>query len=110
MKRLWSRLGVRAASVSLLLAGLVGGVYVGQTQDFEKQSAEFCLRVRDNSVGLSGAVRGAGMGHELVRALATSLGGRALIADAQPGLEVKIMFPAGPDSPSGATEPEPPSV
>jgi two-component sensor histidine kinase len=77
---------------------------------FQKQSADFCLRVRDNGVGLNGAVRGAGMGQELVRALATSLGGRALIADAQPGLEVKIMFPADPDSPSGATQAEPPSV
>ncbi|MBG0561657.1 lytic transglycosylase domain-containing protein [Actinoplanes aureus] len=49
MKRLWSRLGVRAASVSLLLAGLVGGVYVGQTQDFEKQSAETALVVQANA-------------------------------------------------------------
>ncbi|MEU4421951.1 transglycosylase SLT domain-containing protein [Actinoplanes sp. NPDC024001] len=49
MKRLWSRLGVRAASVSLLLAGLVGGVYVGQTQDFQEQSAETALVVQANA-------------------------------------------------------------
>ncbi|MFC7527916.1 transglycosylase SLT domain-containing protein [Actinoplanes sp. GCM10030250] len=40
MKRLWSRLGVRAASVTLLLAGLVGGVYLGQNQDIQEQSAQ----------------------------------------------------------------------
>jgi hypothetical protein len=49
VKRLWSRLGVRAASVSLLLAGLVGGVYVGQSQDFQEQSAETALVVQANA-------------------------------------------------------------
>ena len=32
MERLWSRIGIRVASVGLLLGGLVGGVYVGQQQ------------------------------------------------------------------------------
>ncbi|MEU8236953.1 lytic transglycosylase domain-containing protein [Actinoplanes missouriensis] len=39
MKRLWSRLGVRTASVGLLLTGLVGGVYLGQNRELEQQSA-----------------------------------------------------------------------
>ncbi|MEU4562119.1 lytic transglycosylase domain-containing protein [Actinoplanes sp. NPDC023936] len=39
MKRLWSRLGVRAASVGLLVTGLVGGVYLGQNRELEQQSA-----------------------------------------------------------------------
>jgi two-component sensor histidine kinase len=65
---------------------------------FQKQSSDFCLIIRDNGVGLGGAVRGTGIGQELVRGLALSLGGRVLIEDAQPGLEVKVMFPADPDS------------
>ncbi|BCJ52073.1 hypothetical protein Asp14428_35480 [Actinoplanes sp. NBRC 14428] len=37
MDRLWSRVGVRAASVGLLLAGLTGGVYLGQNRQSEQQ-------------------------------------------------------------------------
>ena len=33
MNRLWTRVGVRLASVGVLLAGLAGGVYLGQTRD-----------------------------------------------------------------------------
>ncbi len=33
MNRLWSRIGVRSASVGLLVAGLAGGVYLGQHRD-----------------------------------------------------------------------------
>ncbi len=76
----------------------------GQVEvQFQRQSADFCLRVRDNGAGLGGAVRGTGMGQDLVRGLAASLGGRAVIEDAQPGVEVKILFPADPDSISDAT-------
>jgi hypothetical protein len=39
VKRLLSRVGVRAASVTLLLAGLVGGVYLGQNQELEETSS-----------------------------------------------------------------------
>jgi hypothetical protein len=37
VNRLWSRVGVRAASVGLLLAGLGGGMYLGQNQDVQRQ-------------------------------------------------------------------------
>jgi two-component sensor histidine kinase len=69
---------------------------------FQKRSSEFCLAVHDNGVGLAGAVRGSGMGQELVRALAQGLGGRVSVEDAQPGLQMTITFPADP-----ATSPAP---
>ncbi|GAA4593206.1 hypothetical protein BJY16_000893 [Actinoplanes octamycinicus] len=40
MNRLWSRLGVRTASVGLLVAGLGGGVYLGQDRDDQQMSAQ----------------------------------------------------------------------
>ncbi|WP_250027724.1 lytic transglycosylase domain-containing protein [Paractinoplanes maris] len=40
MNRLWSRVGVRVASVSLLLAGAATGIYLGQDQEVQQQSAE----------------------------------------------------------------------
>ncbi|SDT76525.1 lytic transglycosylase domain-containing protein [Actinoplanes derwentensis] len=40
MKRLWSRLGVRAASVGVLAAGLTGGVYLGQDRDVPQQQQQ----------------------------------------------------------------------
>ncbi|MEV6345796.1 lytic transglycosylase domain-containing protein [Actinoplanes sp. NPDC051851] len=46
MKRLWSRLGVRALSVGLLASGLGGGVYLGQNRDIQQQSAEAQLVVQ----------------------------------------------------------------
>ncbi|GGN55870.1 hypothetical protein GCM10010112_07100 [Actinoplanes lobatus] len=48
MKRLWSRLGVRAASVGILAAGLTGGVYLGQDRDVQQQGAEAQLVAQAN--------------------------------------------------------------
>ncbi|MDI6099724.1 lytic transglycosylase domain-containing protein [Actinoplanes sp. NEAU-A12] len=48
MKRLWSRLGVRAASVGLLVAGLTGGVYLGQNRDIQQQGAQAQMIVQAN--------------------------------------------------------------
>ncbi|MEV0897626.1 lytic transglycosylase domain-containing protein [Actinoplanes sp. NPDC049802] len=48
MKRLWSRLGVRAASVGLLVAGLTGGVYLGQDRDVQQQGAQAQLIAQAN--------------------------------------------------------------
>ena len=45
MNRLWSRVGVRAASVGLLLTGLAGGVYLGQ-DDVELQAVPTQLVVQ----------------------------------------------------------------
>ncbi|MEV4704099.1 transglycosylase SLT domain-containing protein [Actinoplanes sp. NPDC049316] len=39
MNRLWSRVGIRAASVGLLVAGVIGGVYLGQDREVQAQSA-----------------------------------------------------------------------
>lgn len=43
MNRLWSRLGVRAASVGLLLTGVAGGVYLGQDQEVKQLSVQQSL-------------------------------------------------------------------
>ena len=40
MNRLWSRVGVRATSVGLLLVGLAGGIYLGQGREVQQRSAE----------------------------------------------------------------------
>lgn len=40
MNRLWSRVGVRAASVGLLVAGLIGGVYLGKDRAVQQRSAD----------------------------------------------------------------------
>ncbi|GIE79502.1 hypothetical protein Aph02nite_54520 [Actinoplanes philippinensis] len=48
MKRLWSRMGVRAASVGLLVLGLTGGVYLGQNRDVQQQSAQAQLVLQAN--------------------------------------------------------------
>ncbi|GIE27743.1 hypothetical protein Ait01nite_007880 [Actinoplanes italicus] len=48
MKRLWSRMGVRAASVGLLVLGLTGGVYLGQNRDVQQQTVEAQLVVQAN--------------------------------------------------------------
>jgi hypothetical protein len=37
VNRLWSRVGVRAAAVGLLVAGLLGGVYLGRDRDVQQQ-------------------------------------------------------------------------
>ena len=40
MNRLWSRVGIRAGSVGLLVLGVVGGVYLGQDQAVGQRSAQ----------------------------------------------------------------------
>ncbi|WP_250003114.1 lytic transglycosylase domain-containing protein [Actinoplanes sp. M2I2] len=40
MNRLWSRVGVRVASVSLLVAGAATGIYLGQDREVQQRSAE----------------------------------------------------------------------
>ena len=37
VNRLWSRVGVRATSVGLLVAGAAGGIYLGQDRDVQRQ-------------------------------------------------------------------------
>ncbi|AGL20974.1 lytic transglycosylase domain-containing protein [Actinoplanes sp. N902-109] len=39
MNRLWSRVGIRVASVGLLVAGTIAGVYVGKDREVEPSSA-----------------------------------------------------------------------
>jgi hypothetical protein len=48
VNRLWSRVGVRATSVGLLVAGLVGGVYLGQ--DREVQHPQFGQSAESTSI------------------------------------------------------------
>ena len=40
VNRLWSRVGVRVASVGLLVLGLTGGIYFGQNREVQQQSTE----------------------------------------------------------------------
>lgn len=40
MNRLWSRVGIRVASVGLLVAGVIGGVYLGKDREVQAQSAQ----------------------------------------------------------------------
>jgi len=46
VNRLWSRVGIRVASVGLLVAGVIGGVYLGQGQEVQAQSAKASLVVQ----------------------------------------------------------------
>jgi hypothetical protein len=46
VNRLWSRVGVRVASVGLLVFGVVGGVYLGQGREVQQRSAEAQLVVQ----------------------------------------------------------------
>lgn len=46
MNRLWNQVGVRVTSVGLLLAGVAGGVYLGQDQEVQQQSVEASLVVQ----------------------------------------------------------------
>jgi hypothetical protein len=39
VNRLWSRVGVRATSVGLLVVGVIGGVYLGQDREVQQRSA-----------------------------------------------------------------------
>jgi hypothetical protein len=40
VNRLWSRVGVRVASVGLLVAGVIGGIHLGRDQEVQAQSAQ----------------------------------------------------------------------
>ena len=46
MNRLYGQVGVRVAAVGMLLAGVAGGVYLGQDQEAEQQSAQVSLVVQ----------------------------------------------------------------
>ena len=46
MNRLWSRVGIRACSVGLLVLGIIGGVYLGQGREVQQQGAEAQLVVQ----------------------------------------------------------------
>ncbi|MFI7597180.1 lytic transglycosylase domain-containing protein [Actinoplanes sp. NPDC049681] len=46
MNRLWSRVGIRVASVGLLVAGVIGGVYLGKDREVQAQSAQTQLVVQ----------------------------------------------------------------
>src|SRR3954453_22186448 len=48
VNRLWSRVGVRATSVGLLVLGVVGGVYLGQGRAVQQRSAEAQLVVQQD--------------------------------------------------------------
>jgi hypothetical protein len=50
VNRLWSRVGVRVASVGLLVFGVVGGVYLGQGREVQQRSAEAQLVVQADAV------------------------------------------------------------
>jgi hypothetical protein len=50
--RLWTRIGVRAASAGLLLAGLAGGVYLGQDRDTERPTTATVEQVAINEMQL----------------------------------------------------------
>jgi hypothetical protein len=46
VNRLWSRVGIRACSVGLLVLGIIGGVYLGQGREVQQQGAEAQLVVQ----------------------------------------------------------------
>jgi hypothetical protein len=48
VNRLWSRVGIRVASVGLLVAGVIGGVYLGQDQEVQAQSAKATFVVQSD--------------------------------------------------------------
>jgi hypothetical protein len=52
VNRLWSRVGLRAASVGLLVAGLIGGVYVGQGATSQRDSPMDAARVEVDDLQL----------------------------------------------------------
>ena len=49
MNRLWGRVGVRAASVGLLLAGVAGGIYLGHGKDAQQQASQAQLVVQSDT-------------------------------------------------------------
>ena len=46
MNRLWSRVGVRATAVGLLVVGVIGGVYLGQDREVQTKGAQAQLVVQ----------------------------------------------------------------
>jgi hypothetical protein len=48
VNRLWGRVGVRAASVGLLLAGVAGGIYLGHGKDAQQQASQAQLVVQSD--------------------------------------------------------------
>jgi hypothetical protein len=46
VNRLWSRVGVRATSVGLLIVGVIGGVYIGHGHEVQVQGAQTQLVVQ----------------------------------------------------------------
>jgi hypothetical protein len=46
VNRLWSRVGVRATSVGLLVVGVIGGVYLGHDREVQQQGAQAQLVVQ----------------------------------------------------------------
>jgi hypothetical protein len=49
VNRLWSRVGVRATSVGLLVLGVAGGLYLGHGKEVQQQSAEAQLVVQSDA-------------------------------------------------------------
>jgi Transglycosylase SLT domain len=49
VNRLWSRVGVRVTSVGLLVAGVIGGVYLGQDREVQQRNAETPLVLQANA-------------------------------------------------------------
>jgi hypothetical protein len=52
VNRLWSRVGIRVASVGLLVAGVIGGVYLGKDQEVQAQSAKTTLVVQADAADM----------------------------------------------------------
>jgi len=54
VNRLWSRVGIRVAAVGLLVAGVIGGVYVGKDQavQTERASATFVVQADSDEMQL----------------------------------------------------------
>jgi hypothetical protein len=49
VNRLWSRVGVRATAVGLLVLGVIGGVHLGQGRNVQHRTAEAQLVVQNDS-------------------------------------------------------------
>lgn len=60
---------------------------------FRRENGSFALRVEDNGVGISGPVRGSGLGHTLVRGLTQGLHGQMTMTPLQPGTAILVTFP-----------------
>ena len=76
MNRLWSRVGVRATSVGLLVLGVIGGVYLGQGRDVQQRSAEAQLVVQADADDMQLLKERAGQ-HAAARAWRTEAEGDA---------------------------------